>query len=90
MANIIWMPSAKESYAEILEELQVDPALRLDDKVEALIENLRSFTNFCPPAKKIPGIRKCIINQNFSLIYSNDQNTVYLIAFLYNKSSLNL
>ncbi len=90
MANIIWMPSAKETYAEILKELELNPALKLDDKVEALIDNLRSFTNFCPPTKNIPGIRKCSINRRFSLIYSADQNTVYLIAFLYNKSSLTL
>ncbi len=90
MANIIWMPSAKDSYAEILKKLELNTALKLDDKVEALTDKLRSFTSFCPPTEKIPSIRKCTIDRNFSLIYSADQNTVYLIAFFYNKSSLTL
>ena len=88
MANIIWMPSAKDTYAEILIRLHIDVALKLDDQVESLIDNLRTFVNFCPPSEKIPSIRKCSINKHIALIYSADQTTVYLIAFYYNKSSL--
>lgn len=88
MANIIWMPSAKDTYAEILEQLELEAALKLDDEVEKLLEKLQTFTHICPPSQKLLGFRKCSINKIISMIYSTDQKTIYVIAFYYNKSRI--
>jgi len=88
MANIIWMPSAKDTYAEILENLNLDATLLVDDQVEKLLNDLGKFTHLCPPSTKLSGIRRCIVNKQLSMTYTTDSKSVFLIAFYFNRSDV--
>ena len=86
MTNIIWMPSAKDTYANILQDLHIATALELDQKIEELVDKIKSFNHLCPTSKKFPAFRKCTINKQFSLAYSTDKKNVFIIAVFPNKT----
>ena len=88
MFQIHWSETAKDTYSQILTNLSQDSALKLDDKVEALIEKLKSFRHFCPPSELHPNIRRCTISKYISLSYHIDGHVVSLLQFYYNKSSI--
>ena len=88
MANITWIASAHESYAKIIQQLDLEEALQLDDQLEDLLEQLQSFTKLCPESLKFPLFRKCIINKRFALIYSTDDKKIFIIAVVFNRSDL--
>jgi len=88
MFQIHWSAIAKDTYSETLTNLSQDAALKLDDKVEALIEKLKNFRHFCPPSKLHPNIRRCTISKFISLSYHVDGRVVVLLQFYYNRSSI--
>ncbi len=88
--NILWSPKAKDTYIAILQFLSqnypLDVLIEFDDKVENLIQQLKSFKNLCPPSKQFPDFRKCVINKQHSLIYSISKDAINIIAFTDNRS----
>ena len=91
MYEIIWSEDAKFTYREIqkfvLQRWSIDIIIRLDNQVEDLLERLRVHHRICPLLDGYPGLRKCVINKQNSLIYRIDtsENTIHLVTFIDNR-----
>lgn len=75
--------AAEDDYLEILEQTyrnSTDAALKLDDKMNALIANLRQFKHFCPPARRFPKFRRCVVTKNVALVYEVGKNSITIIS----------
>jgi plasmid stabilization system protein ParE len=89
MYQVIWTELAKDTYAEtlkILMNLSLDAAIELDDKVEALTDNLSRYRYLCPRSPKISRYRRCVISANTSLLYEVRGKLVFIIAILDNRA----
>jgi len=88
--NIIWSKRAKLSYNklvdDILEKWDYTVAEKLQCKVDALIDNLKTHNKLCPKSKQFK-VRKCIIHKNTSLVYRiKNKSEIELITFVSNRS----
>lgn len=61
-------------------ERSVEAALELDDKMNALLENLRRFKHFCPPTRAFPKFRRCIVTKYVALVYETGSNSITIIS----------
>ena len=89
MIKVEFTKTAEESYLALLDEISrrsVDEALKLDAKMDALIENLQRFKHLCPPSKKIPKFRRCVLTRNISLVYEAGQQSVTIISIFDSRS----
>lgn len=91
MYKINWSPLARDSYLHILnylmEEWSLDVAIAFDEKADGLIEKLKKHKYLCPAAKN-RRFRRCVINKHTSLVYEVAGDTINLIAFYDNRSSI--
>lgn len=89
MNQIIWSDLAYLTYTEISEHLQntysLDTAIKFDQLVEKLLNNLEKFQHFCPKHERRPQYHKCTINKNASLLYWLDGKKIHLVAFYDNR-----
>jgi len=89
MYQVIWTELAKDTYAETLKSLMeksIDAAIELDEKVEALTENLSRFRYLCPRSPKISHYRRCVISATTSLLYEVRGMLVFILAVLDNRA----
>jgi len=89
--KVIWSPEAVVSYEKtivfILDHWTVDVALRLEDDVNVLINNLEEYQYFCPLSRKDKKIRRCVISKQTSLLYEVNKTHLDLIAFFDNRTN---
>ncbi len=89
MNQIVWSDLAYLSFTDIADYLSenysLDVALRFNEEVDKLLENLKLFSHFCKPYEKRPILRKCTINRFTSLIYRVDGQKIQLITFFDNR-----
>ncbi len=89
MNQVIVSPKAEDAYLAILEyyyHFSIDFALKLEEKLDRLTENLRHFKKLCPPAKSFPGLRRCVLTENISLVYRLEGGAVHIVAFYDNRT----
>lgn len=55
-------------------------------KIDNLIQNIKLNTSLCPPSK-LNNLRKCLIDKNNSLIYLVENEVIYVITIIDNRSS---
>lgn len=75
--------TAQDDYIAILEHIyhqSTDAALQLDEKMEALINNLRKFKHLCPATRKFPKFRRCIVTKHVALVYEVGKNSITIIS----------
>lgn len=63
----------------------VDLAIKLDDALEKLLQNLAQFKDFCPSCVKRPLFRKCVILRRYSLIYRHYEEMIWIVDVLDNR-----
>ena len=88
MNEILWSPNAEDAYLAILETtyfFSSAAALDLDERTEHLLERLRSHRYLCPPAPSLPGVRKCVITKNVSLVYESIGTTIEILMVVDNR-----
>ncbi|MEN0046275.1 MAG: type II toxin-antitoxin system RelE/ParE family toxin [Bacteroidota bacterium] len=89
MNTINWSDLAYLSYTDIAnyltENYSLDTALRFDEDVEKLLNNLEKFERFCPKYEPRPVLRKCTVNKYISLLYRIDGNIIQLVTFFDNR-----
>lgn len=90
--QIIWSPSAEETYLKtlsyILENWSLKEAEDFENKVESLINRLKTHTRLCPASKFQKSLRRCVISPQTSLIYQvKNESIIELVAFFDNRSN---
>ena len=89
MIEVEFTKTAEEDYLALLDEISrhsVDEALELDAKMDALIRNLQKFKHLCPPSKKSPKFRRCVLTRNISLVYEVGLKSVTIISIFDSRS----
>ncbi|HRI59303.1 MAG TPA: hypothetical protein PK228_06260, partial [Saprospiraceae bacterium] len=79
----------RETYSGLLAfnmETSIRAALKLDEKIERLIQQLSQFNFSCPPSPKLPRFRRCVVMPDASLLYEIVDNAVYIIAVVDNRA----
>ena len=82
---------AKESYEHVIDFIclkgPINVALRVEAKVDELINNLKYHKHFCPPSPKFPLLRRCTITTYTYLIYrvNSESNIIEIVAFFDNR-----
>jgi len=88
--SISWSPIAEETYlgviSRILERWTIKEAEDFEEKVESLIDKLRTHKYLCPSSKMQKNLRRCIISAQTSLIYHIKGNVIELVSFFDNRS----
>lgn len=88
MNDILWSPKAEDAYLAILETtyfFSTAAALDLDERTEKLLERLRRHKHVCPPAPSLPGVRRCVVTKNVSLVYEIVGNTIQILMVVDNR-----
>lgn len=92
--KIIWSPKAKKQYSEILlfgaeNNNSVKYALLLNEKVENLLDSLKSFPKIGRVYAQEEGIRRLIILSHYSLYYRvlEEFSEIHILAFKDNRSN---
>jgi plasmid stabilization system protein ParE len=87
--EIIWTDTALETYLKVINYL-IDywtmkemEAFEID--VDQLIERISSFNQICPESKLF-GYRKCVIDEQNSLVYHIENDKLLLVTFFDNRS----
>jgi plasmid stabilization system protein ParE len=89
MIAVEWTGVAKSDYLSLLRDTydrSVNTALELDEKLERLLHNLRQFRHFCPPSKKFPKFRRCVVTQYISLVYEVGEDSITIISIFDTRS----
>jgi len=87
--KIVWSETALETCFKVIDYLFEHWSTKeievFESNVDALIERIASFNQMCPESKLF-GFRKCIIDENNSLVYKVARDTLYIVTFLDNRS----
>lgn len=88
--TVIWSPLAEQTYlnvlSQILEKWTLREAEALEEKVESLIDKLKTHKHLCPVSKKQKSLRRCVIAPQTSLVYQINSDRIELVAFFDNRS----
>ena len=90
MIKVEFTKTAEEGYLTLLDDISrrsVDEALELDAKLDALIDNLQKFKHLCPPSRKFPQFRRCVLTRHISLVYEAGQQSITIISIFDSRSS---
>lgn len=88
MTRVEWTEAAQAEYLLLLEQAyarSTDAAIELDDKLEALINNLKRFKYLCPASLKFPKVRRCVITPYVSLVYLVGPESIIIISVFDNR-----
>jgi mRNA-degrading endonuclease RelE of RelBE toxin-antitoxin system len=89
--NIIWSNEAKEIYLEIIDDLLIrwpdNIAYDFVDRVDELLNLLKTNKHLCPASGRHKKIHKCVVHSNISLIYKINNNTIEIITLIHNKTN---
>ncbi|WP_312902453.1 type II toxin-antitoxin system RelE/ParE family toxin [Chryseobacterium taichungense] len=87
--EIIWSEEALENYIRVIDYLLENWTLkeveRFENNFNRLIENIKSHVAVCP-ISKVFDLRKCIIDENNSLIYKEINDKIFLITLVNHRS----
>ena len=87
--KVVWSALAKEYYIFIIEQLfekwNIDIVELFEKETIELIDRVENHNHICPKSK-IANLHKCVINQHISLIYRVENETIEIIAFVFNQS----
>lgn len=88
---LVWSPTAREEYAEILQFLDVEygtnAALKMLDKVESVVEHITAFPRAYPLSPLRPDIRKTVVTPQTSLLYRVTDTQIQLLHFWDNRQN---
>lgn len=90
MIKVEFTQTAQDDYLFMLEEISnrsLDEALILDEKMDALIDNLRKFKYLCPPSKRFPKFRRCVVTRHIALVYELGKNSITVISIYDTRSN---
>lgn len=87
--KVIWTSESLTFYDLILVQLNEKWNKKIAENFELevfhLINLIENYNHICPKSK-VYGFHKCVLNKHNSLIYKFENNDIFLISFLFNKS----
>ena len=87
--EIIWSQNALNTFFGVVDYLSehwaVKEIYRFDKNVDDLLGKIIIHNELCPQSK-LYGYRKCLIDEQNSLVYSIVNNKIFIITFLDNRS----
>ncbi|UPQ77376.1 type II toxin-antitoxin system RelE/ParE family toxin [Chryseobacterium nepalense] len=87
--EIIWSNEALKNYLKVIDYLfenwTIKEIKRFEYNFNRLIANLKDHVGICPKSK-ILNLRKCVIDENNSLIYQEINNIIFLVTIIDNRS----
>lgn len=89
MNTIQWALAAQDDYLTMLKDVygrSVDAAIQIDEKMEALLEKLRRFKHLCPPSRKFPKFRRCVVTRHISLVYEVGSESITILSVFDSRS----
>lgn len=90
MVTVQMTQTAEDDYLALLNDVyqkSIDAALQLDARMDTLMENLGRFKHFCPPTKRFPKFRRCVVTRTISLVYEVGINSITIISVFDNRSN---
>ena len=88
--SVVWSPTAEETYNHVIGFLMdnygADTALKIDDKVEKLIQSISTNKHLCPASTAIPTLRRCVISKYLSMVYRIEEDEIAILAFYDNRA----
>jgi len=90
MYQVIWTQKAIDSFQEIsdfvLLQWGVSKVMELEQRIEELQDRLEENPMMFQAVENVPGVRRCVVNKQISLIYEVVEDTVFLYLFVDNRS----
>lgn len=83
MTSVQWSEVARDDYVAVLKSVYLDSAdkaVLLNEKMEALLSNLRQFKHFCPPTQKFNKFRRCILTKHLALVYEVGEESILILS----------
>ncbi len=87
--KVVWSETAKRNFQRIVDylfeewtEKEID---RFNEDVSNLIVRMKENVNICPEYK-VSNLRKCLIDKNNSLIYLYENELIYIVTLIGNRS----
>jgi plasmid stabilization system protein ParE len=91
MLQVIWSPSAKDEFADLLAYIEfnfgTNAALKMLDKTEEMLESIAQFPLAYPASEVRPDIRKAVITAQTSLLYRIVQQEIQVLHFWDNRQN---
>lgn len=88
--EIVWSETALETFFKVVDYLSehwADKEIETFElNVNTLLNKLSSFSQICPESK-LWGYRKCVIDKHNSLVYHIENDILYLVTFIDNRSN---
>lgn len=88
--EIVWSETALETFFKVIDYLfdnWTDKEMEaFEINVDTLLERLTSFNEICSESKLF-GYRKCVIDKHNWLVYHIENNILYLVTFIDNRSN---
>ena len=87
--EMVWTEVALDSFYKVVDYLfdywSVDTINAFEEKVDKLIEKISNHSHICPEAKLF-GYRKCVIDEQNSMIYHIINDKLLIVVFVDNRS----
>lgn len=87
--KIIWSDNAKINFWKVVDYLYENwtekEVLNFENKIDVLTKRIAGNTSLCP-LSKISNLRKCPIDKNNSLIYLYENQLIYIVTIVDNRS----
>lgn len=89
MTKVVWSDLAKKNLRKtvdyLFENWTIKEVEKFKNKISVLVENISTNNSFCPQSK-IYNLRKCLIDKNNSLIYLFENNIIFIVTLIHNRS----
>jgi len=87
--KVVWSETAKRNFRKIIDYLFEEWTKNEVDKFKRsladLIARIKENVNICP-VSKVSNLRRCLIDKNNSLIYLFENDVIYIVALIDNRS----
>ncbi len=87
--EIIWTREAKEQLAEIITFLESDGGERMlqhfSHQLDKKLELVKDQPKMYQKSDRLEGVRRCIVDKNYSFLYSHDNLFVYILTIYSNR-----
>jgi plasmid stabilization system protein ParE len=89
MMEIVWTETALETFLRVVDFLSDSWTMTeiesFDKNVDALIDRIATYNQICPESKLF-GYRKCVIDEQNSMIYHIINNKLLIVTYIDNRS----